>query len=108
METIFDDLYSPIAVIIPARRPNKRAALGDTNPAAGVMVANPAIAPVAQPIVVGLPIEKRSIRIQIRAAALAATWVLIMADDASAFAPNAEPPLKPEPPHPEQTSAYHG
>ncbi len=74
------------------------AAPGETKPAAGVIVASPAIAPVAKPTLVGLPTLIRSISNQTSAAMLAPRWVLMIALAASSLAERAEPPLKPNQP----------
>jgi hypothetical protein len=60
-----------------------------------VTVARPAIAPVTMPIEVGLPILIRSTTSQEMAAAQAARWVFMIADEAESPAASAEPPLKP-------------
>src|SRR5690606_26530576 len=74
------------------------AAPGETKPALGVIVARPAMAPVAKPTVVGLPKVTRSIASQTSAAAEAAAWVLMIAEAAPSLAASAEPPLNPNQP----------
>ena len=66
-------------------------------------VARPAIAPVAQPTLVGLPTVNFSTSSHTSAATLAARWVLMMALEASSVAVSALPPLKPN--QPTQSSA---
>ncbi len=84
--------------IAEATTPNSIAAPGEMNPAAGVTVASPAMAPVAKPTLVGLPTCHFSMASQASAAMLAATWVLRIAAAASSLAASAEPPLNPNQP----------
>ena len=72
---------------------------GPTEPAAGVIVASPATAPVAKPTAVDLPTLIRSISSHTNAATDAAICVLMIAAAApSSLAVSAEPPLKPNQP----------
>src|SRR3990167_3858959 len=71
---------------------------GPTEPAAGVMVARPAIVPVAIPTSVGLPYLNHSIAIQTSAAVDAERWVTSMACPAAVLAPSADPALNPNQP----------
>ena len=70
-----------------------------TNPAAGVIATNPAIAPDAAPKSVGFLNIKDSIANHVRVATEAATVVVRNATPAIAFAPNAEPALNPYQPN---------
>ena len=63
------------------------------------MVANPATAPVAAPIVVTLPVSSRSKAIHANTAAAAPSWVFTNALDATALAPSALPALNPNHPN---------
>ena len=83
----------------PAASPITSAASGGTYPAAGVIVASPATAPVAAPIVVTLPVRMRSGTIQPSSAAAAPSWVFTKALEASAFEASALPALKPNQPN---------
>src|SRR5262245_46089293 len=74
------------------------AARGVTKPDAGVMATRPATAPDAAPSIVGLPVLIHSAIIQPSAASDAAVCVAMKALDASPFAPNADPALKPNQP----------
>ena len=73
-------------------------ARGVTNPDAGVMATKPATAPDAAPSMVGLPVLIHSAIIQPSAAIEAAVWVAMNALEANAFAPRADPALKPNQP----------
>ena len=75
------------------------AAIGVTNPAAGVIATRPATAPVAAPSTVGLPRELHSMSIQPRAAAAVAVFVLMKALTASPLAASALPALNPNQPN---------
>src|SRR5208283_2448132 len=76
-----------------------RAGNGPTKPAAGVMVARPAIDPVAAPNMVGLPRWSHSVTIQAIVAAEAAVWVATNAEAASVPDVRALPALKPNQPN---------
>ncbi len=84
------------ADMMPIMRPPK----GPTKPAAGVMAARPAMAPVAAPSVVGLPTagSVQSSRAQVMVATAAEMWDTVMAMAAAASAASALPPLKPNHP----------
>ena len=75
-----------------------RAPLGPTKPDAGVIVARPAIQPVAVPTKVGLPCLTYSIIIQINAAVAAEICVTVIAIPALPSAASALPPLNPNQP----------
>src|SRR5260370_39551757 len=77
-----------------------RAAVGDTNPAAGVMVAGPATAPVRSPRKWGLLLRSQSTVSQVTAAKEAATSVLRKATAVTESTRNSLPAL--EPYHPNQ------
>src|SRR6476620_10151910 len=69
-----------------------------TNPAAGVMVANPATIPDATPNTLGCPLRYHSVAPQLRAAAAAEKWVAAKARVANSLEPRALPALKPNQP----------
>jgi len=71
---------------------------GPTEPAAGVIVARPAIVPVAMPTRVGFLKLTHSMSIQTKAAVAADVWVTIKARAALASAATADPALKPNQP----------
>src|SRR6476619_4225784 len=75
------------------------AAIGDTNPDAGVMATKPATAPDAAPIVEARPVCAHEINAQVTTAIAVATNALVTFDRAAA----AEPALKPN--HPTQSNA---
>ena len=75
------------------------AAFGPTKPAAGVMVARPAIAPEAAPSVVGFSRCSHSIRVHMAIPAIPPRWVETKAVAAIPFAARADPPLKPNQPN---------
>src|ERR1035437_6780029 len=79
--------------------PITTAALSETNPAAGVMVASPATAPVSNPTNFGFFINDHSIINQVTAANEAATSVLINACPVIAFTSSALPELNPYQPN---------
>src|SRR5207244_2210515 len=83
----------------PAAAPMRSAPQGSTKPDAGVMVAKPATAPVAAPIVVARPWRRRSAIIQASIAAAAPNCVLTNALEASPLAAKALPALKPNHPN---------
>src|SRR3954452_8582327 len=74
------------------------AAIGLTNPAAGVIATNPATAPLATPRTVGLPWVIHSVNIHPRAAAAAAVLVATNAVTARPSAARALPALNPNQP----------
>src|SRR5829696_34742 len=76
------------------------AAMGVTNPAAGVIATSPTTAPVTIPSTLGL-LSRQLRNIQTTAAAAAAVFVVTTALTASPFAARALPPLKPN--HPIQS-----
>ena len=76
-----------------------RAGNGPTKPAAGVIVARPAMDPVAAPNMVGLPRWSHSVTIQAIVAAEAAVWVATNAEAASMPDVRALPALKPNQPN---------
>ena len=80
--------------------PMSIADIGDTNPAAGVIVASPATAPVAPPSIVGFPVIFHSTNIHVNAAEAAEVFVAIKAMEARPLAPSALPALNPN--HPNQ------
>ena len=71
---------------------------GPTQPEAGVMAANPAMAPVAKPRALGLPFLIHSMKIQVSAATLGEIWVTTTAIAAWPLAAKALPPLNPNQP----------
>mmetsp|Transcript_530 Transcript_530/g.2039 ORF Transcript_530/g.2039 Transcript_530/m.2039 type:complete len:210 (+) Transcript_530:612-1241(+) len=75
------------------------AAHGRTNPAAGVMVARPAMAPTHAPTSVGLPLCSHSMTIHANSAHDAEISVLIPAFAAAVLAPSADPALNPNHPN---------
>src|ERR1700736_241589 len=75
------------------------AAMGVTNPAAGVMATRPATAPEAAPSTVGLPRDDHSVNIQPSAAAAVAVLVVMNACAARPLAASALPALKPNQPN---------
>src|SRR3990172_3691198 len=79
--------------------PIMSAGMGPTKPAAGVIVARPAMAPVAAPNIVGLPRGYHSTNIQVRVADTAAVWVVTNAMVASPPEDRALPALKPNQPN---------
>src|SRR5579862_203115 len=85
----------------PARSPMTRAAMGCTNPDAGVMATSPATAPEMAPRAVGLPLCSHSKMVQPRAAVAVAKWVLMKALVASGPELRALPALNPN--HPTQS-----
>src|SRR6185503_5633766 len=74
------------------------AAIGVTNPEAGVIATRPATAPEAAPSIVGLLFLSHSAIIQPIAAVDAAVCVAMKALDARPFAPRADPALNPNQP----------
>src|SRR5262245_51789289 len=82
----------------PAATPITIAAIGVTNPEAGVIATKPATAPDAAPSIVGFPVLNHSAIIQPSAAVDAAVCVAMNALDARAPAPSAEPALNPNQP----------
>src|ERR1019366_6763850 len=82
----------------PASKPMASAAMGCTNPDAGVMATSPATAPERAPRAVGLPLCIHSAMDQEMAAAAAAKWVLTKALVASELEARALPALKPNQP----------
>src|SRR5215468_3550139 len=83
----------------PATAPIKMAAIGVTNPAAGVIATSPATAPEAAPRTVGLPRDDHSVNIQPSAAAAVALLVVMKACAARPLAASALPALKPNQPN---------
>jgi hypothetical protein len=81
--------------IAEASTPMSTAPSGPTEPAAGVIVARPAIRPVTAPMSPGRPNFTHSMAIHVSAAADAERWVTSMAWPADWLAPRAEPALKP-------------
>src|SRR5215475_3345697 len=81
-----------------AAAPNSTAPNGPATPAAGVMVARPAMVPVTAPTRLGLPNLNHSIAIHTRVAAAADRCVASSAMPASAPADSALPALKPNQP----------
>src|SRR6185503_2106272 len=82
----------------PAISPIPRAAIGVTNPDAGVMPTKPQTAPDIAPSTVGFPVRSHSAAIHPRVAVAAAKWVAVKALLASAPADNALPALNPNQP----------
>src|ERR1017187_7632245 len=74
------------------------AAMGETNPEAGVMATSPATAPEMAPSTEGLPFRSHSTTLHPIAAAAAPNWVATNAEVASVPAANAEPELNPNQP----------
>src|SRR6202041_1027789 len=74
------------------------AAMGDTNPDAGVIATSPATAPEIAPSAEGLPCRIHSAALQLNAAAAAPKCVATKADVASVPAASAEPALNPNQP----------
>src|SRR5205085_10377951 len=81
-----------------AAAPSSTAPSGPATPAAGVMVARPAMVPVTAPTSEGLPNLIHSIAIHTRVALEADRCVASMDAPASALAPRALPALKPNQP----------
>src|SRR5262245_11249082 len=79
----------------PARMPISAAELGDTKPAAGVIVARPATEPVRSPTNLGFLAFAHSTRSQVIPANEAATSVLRKADAVMWSTRSSEPALKP-------------
>ena len=77
---------------IAAQMPMMNAAHGRTNPAHGVMVARPAMAPTQTPTRLGRFMRHQSMNIQTVRAALAATSELVAAKAAPPVEARAEPP----------------
>src|SRR5579884_3659603 len=86
----------------PAANPMTSADHVGTNPAAGVMVARPATAPVIAPDMLGFPVCHQAMSSQVTMATEAAVLVLTNATAATPVAASALPPLKPN--HPNQSS----
>src|SRR6188768_4319986 len=70
-----------------------------TKPAAGVMATRPTTAPIQKPSTEGFLPRRTSKNIHERPAAAAAVFVVAKAETANAFAPRAEPALKPNQPN---------
>src|SRR5215217_137916 len=70
-----------------------------TKPAAGVIATNPTTAPIQKPTTDGFFPLNTSKNIQDKPAAAAAVFVVEKAETESAFAPKAEPALKPNHPN---------
>src|SRR5450755_4136187 len=85
----------------PASSPISKAAIGETNPAAGVMATSPAAAPEIAPSVLGLPLWIPSAEDHPITAAAAPKCVATKALVASVPADNALPALNPN--HPTQS-----
>src|SRR5215472_1331687 len=81
-----------------AAAPRRTAPMGPTLPAAGVIVASPAIVPVTAPTELGLPNDIHSIAIHTRVAVAADKCVVSIAMPASALEASALPALKPNQP----------
>src|SRR5919106_2243420 len=75
------------------------AAMGPTNPDAGVIATKPATAPVAAPMVEALPVCAQEMSIQVKAAVPVAICVAIKALVADELAAVAEPALNPNQPN---------
>src|ERR1043165_2979332 len=90
--------------MIAAAQPTMNAGNRETYPATGVMVASPAIVPVATPSAVGFPRCAHSISIHTTVAVEAAIWGATQAPTACAFAPNELPALDPNQPHQSRTA----
>src|SRR5438552_14231653 len=82
----------------PATRPIATAALGPTNPLAGVIATSPATAPDIPPSTLGFPLCSHSMTAQERAAAAVAKCVATKADTPRPLAATALPALKPNQP----------
>mmetsp|Transcript_16339 Transcript_16339/g.42209 ORF Transcript_16339/g.42209 Transcript_16339/m.42209 type:complete len:239 (-) Transcript_16339:289-1005(-) len=82
----------------PPRPPRHSAPMGPTEPAAGVIVARPPMAPVTMPSTDALPVSLMSCSAHTIAAVAAEICVARQAKAASAPATTAEPPLKPNQP----------
>src|SRR5579883_3453059 len=85
----------------PAAKPMIMAAMGPTNPAAGVMATSPATAPEMAPSALGLPLRSHSAPLQPRTAAAAPKLVATKALVARLPAASALPALNPN--HPTQS-----
>src|SRR5690606_27090774 len=83
----------------PEAPPIAIAAIGVTNPAAGVTATSPATSPEAAPSAVGLPCFSHSAAHHVVSAAAAATCVFTNAREASPFAARALPALNPNQPN---------
>src|ERR1700722_6403410 len=81
-----------------AAAPSTTAPSGPTLPAAGVMVASPAMVPVTAPTRLGLPNDIHSITIHTKVAVAAERCVVSIAMPASALEASALPALKPNQP----------
>src|SRR5512143_1876789 len=84
---------------MPAATPIRIAGSGPTNPAAGVIVASPAMEPVAAPNIVGLPRWSHSTISQVIVADEAARWVVRNAIVARVPEERALPALNPNHPN---------
>src|SRR5512146_1667610 len=84
---------------MPAATPMKSAGNGPTNPDAGVIVASPAMEPVAAPNIVGLPRCSHSTATHVIVADEAAMWVVRKAMVASDPEVRALPALNPNHPN---------
>src|SRR3954470_726077 len=82
----------------PPVKPIARAAIGPTNPEAGVITTRPATAPEIAPRTVGLPVLSHSARSQPRVAVAAAKCVVQKALTAPVLAVSALPALNPNQP----------
>src|SRR5215831_996218 len=75
------------------------AAIGVTNPEAGVIATRPATAPIEAPSTLGFPLCSQLIVSQVSAAIAAAVFVTTNAETARPLAASAEPALKPNQPN---------
>src|SRR5258708_29064687 len=91
----------------PAITPMTMPGHGAMKPLAGVIVPRPATAPEIMPSTDGLHRIVHSIAPQVSAPAQAARWVAVIAITAREVAARADPPLKPEPAHPQQSGTCH-
>src|SRR4051812_19140029 len=82
----------------PATNPIASAAMGPTNPAAGVIATNPATAPDTAPSALGLPLRNHSAALQLIVAAAAPKCVATNALVAKLPADSADPALNPNHP----------
>ena len=92
---------------MPESAPYISAPAGPTKPEPGVMVASPAIAPVAIPTKLDLPNLTYSIKIQTKQAVAAEMCITVIARPAFPSAARAEPALKPNQPTPQHCGPNH-
>src|SRR3954467_13110673 len=97
--SIFFSPLTPQRHTKPAAKPITNAPGMPTLPAAGVIATRPATAPDAAPSIEGLPLKIHSRKVHESTAHAGARNVFMNASAAEAFAPGAEPALKPNQPN---------